>query len=94
MSTYAIRVELNGRPSADVYERLHDAMSEMNAHKTIVGATGAVYDLPHATYVGTSEQDSTQVRDLVIGVVEPIWRDCDVIVFLYDGAAWKLSRAT
>lgn len=69
-------------------------MSEMNAHKTIVGDTGAVYELPHATYLGTSNQDPKQVRDLVIGVVDPIWRDCDIIVFLYDGAAWQLSRAT
>ena len=92
MENYIIRVELNGSPSAAVYQRLHEAMRLAKTRRTVVGDDGVTYSLPHATYVGQSPRLATEVRDTLLPDIEAIWMDCDVIVFRYDQAAWKLRQ--
>jgi hypothetical protein len=91
MQKYAIRIELNGSPAPAVYERLHAIMSACNTARRIRGDDGALYELPHATYVGESSDNAMIVRDVILTDVQSIWADCDVIVFRYDQAAWRLS---
>lgn len=91
MQRYAIRVELNGTPSGSIYEQLHAALAAANATRTIRADDGRWYHLPHATYFGTSDMGAMDVRDLIVGIVQSVWWDCDVIVFRYDDAAWRLT---
>lgn len=91
MSDYVIRVELNGYPDGSVYDRLHEAMYNARAKRTILADDGLTYALPHATYIGTSDLNPVATANLILDVVRPIWKDCDVIVFRYDGVGLKLT---
>lgn len=91
MDHYAIRIELNGKPSADTYQRLHEVLASMNVYRLIWGDGGQLYEMPHATYVASSALEAEAVRDIIVRNVQPIWQNCDIIVFRYRDAAWQLS---
>jgi len=91
MPNFVLRIELNGTPPAGIYAELHSVMEKCNASRTIEGDDGIIYSLPHATYVGSSYQSAVEVRRALLPNVQAIWRDCDLIAFRYDDAAWQLE---
>lgn len=91
---FVIRVELNGTPSAAVYENLHEQLAIAAIYRTIKGDSGKWYQLPNATYHTLSSQGMEEVRDLVVAIADLVWRGgCEVIVTGETGSAWYLKPA-
>lgn len=50
MAKFTTRVQLNGSPAAEDYDKLHKAMKRRGFTRIIVSDTGSRYWLPHAEY--------------------------------------------
>lgn len=89
---YLIRIQLNGTPPSTVYDDAHVVMAKCGATRTIEGENGT-YQLPHAEYRLESTWDYIQVRDMVAGLIKPIWADTEVLVSETYRQAWYLTLA-
>jgi hypothetical protein len=67
MAAFTLRIELLGSPSQQVYDDRHGRMKKGGFLQTITGTNPQgetkAYDLPHATYYGTSDATCAAVRD-------------------------------
>ncbi len=91
---FTIRVELNGTPSAAVYENLHGQLATVGMYRTIKGDSGKWYQLPNATYHTVTSQDMETVRDIAVSLANLVWKGgCEVIVTGESGSAWYLKAA-
>ncbi|CAI1819527.1 Uncharacterised protein [Serratia fonticola] len=70
MANYFARVEVFDC-SREEYEKLHDAMEAIGFNKTITGDSGSAKALPDGTYVGSSSDDVTTVKDLIKKTAKP-----------------------
>lgn len=96
MPNYAARIELNGPPKSEIYEKLHDAMHNAGYERWILSSKGGYWQLPDAMYVGNSsrQQVSDEVK-AIKKVVGAVWSSFEIIIFKYDGSSWDgLTRLT
>lgn len=90
MSQLFARVELLGRPSEEVYNRLHAQMESLCWYRQIDGK-----NLPHATYQATSFAESPDLmsiaESLKATIEKSIWTKSLVLVI--RSADWAKSAA-
>src|SRR5690348_15039427 len=55
MARFTTRIQLNGYPTDEDYNGLHDAMRQKGFSRLITGSDGKVYHLPHAEYNRVAE---------------------------------------
>ncbi|WP_267348166.1 hypothetical protein [Sphingomonas sp. GM_Shp_2] len=93
MSTFAMRIELNGPPPRSVYDRLHEALARSGFNRSIVGYDGKRYKLPDGMYVGNlNTNDSVAAHDHIKSVVNSVHNSSEVVAFLYSSSAWTGLR--
>ena len=94
MADYAVRVELRGNPSKEVYQTLHALMARKGFAQTIAGVDAKGnqrrFSLPHAVYYGASGADCGAVRDSVVGSVKSEVQE-DIIVFVVQAQTWSIG---
>jgi hypothetical protein len=92
MANVIIRVELLGRPSAEIYERLHGYMAHSNWSRTIDIDNGQTINLPHAMYCGSTENAFADVAQaLKDEIVRGIWsQGATVLIIAWN--AWGMSQ--
>jgi len=95
MSSFTIRVELRGSPSAAVYEILHARLATIGCRRFIVGVDRSgvqrTYRMPHAEYDLVSEMPFDEVRNTVHMLAEQVWPDADVLVSEVINRAWHIT---
>ena len=79
MSVFTTRVELNGSPSWQEYERLHEAMKWAGFTRLIRGSDGKQYHLPTAEYNSQADLTAAQVRDAARTAALSVWSDVQVL---------------
>lgn len=87
MSTFFARVELKDvetKSSYEVYEKLHAQMAKQGFVRTFNGASGAVYQLPDATYQGDFTGTTSDVIDLAIAAVKAVGKEAGILVIQAD----------
>jgi hypothetical protein len=93
MAAYTLRIELLGSPSQQVYDELHARMKKGGFLQTITGTNPQgetkAYDLPHATYYGTSDATCAAVRDWPKSHATEAWGKS--IVFVAQTSTWARS---
>lgn len=91
MPDYAIRVELRGNPSPAEYERLHTLMAQRGFGRTVTGVTKegrrAAFDLPHATYYGSSDTECMALRDAVSAAIRGQIQQ-NIVMFVVQVQTW------
>lgn len=86
MPSYLVRVQLDGQPSSETYQALHDLMFGMGLKLSINLATDTqdptIYALPHATYYGENiVGTAAEVRNRVRGSVQSqVWKPLEIMV--------------
>lgn len=68
MPAFTIRVELQGNPSYQQYEALHQSMGAIGFLRTVQGVrsgTSVTVNLPTGLYYGNSTENATQVAERV-----------------------------
>ncbi len=95
MSSYTIRVELRGTPSAAVYDILHARLATIGCKRFIVGTDRSgiqrTYSMPHAEYDLTTEFSFDQVRDATLEIAQAVWPHVDVLVSEVINRAWYMD---
>ena len=92
MSQFFSRVELQGYPTEDQYQRLHNAMDRIGFKRTIVGSDGRAYKLPTGTYYKpVSFSSVAQERDSVRTVANSISVSNLVLTVDSKDAGWYLN---
>jgi hypothetical protein len=90
MPDFLARVQLPdvpGERSFETYEKLHGALERAGFFRVIKGSM-ATWRLPDATYIGTFELSSPDVRDKIVRAVSSISQKAQVMVVQYQHAAW------
>jgi hypothetical protein len=94
MANYAIRVELRGNPTWELYDQLHALMAGQGFLQTIrgVGSKGQprTDSLPHAVYFGPSDAATGAVRDWVVAAVQARVQK-DILVFVVQASDWAMG---
>jgi hypothetical protein len=94
MADFTVRVELLGDPSYTQYEKLHALMSGLGFGRTIDGVTSAnerkTFNLPHATYYGTSASTCASLRDILRSKIRTEIQ-AGVIIFVAETSTWALG---
>jgi hypothetical protein len=88
MAAYTIRVELRGNPTYAEYERLHGVMSQSGFGRAVASG-GKVYDLPHATYYGDVQADTSKVMEVIKAKVKNI--QSNVVIFVAKTEDWVIG---
>jgi hypothetical protein len=92
MSQYFARVELQGYPTEDQYQRLHNAMDNIGFKRMLIGNDRRTYKLPTATYYKpVSFSAVAQERDSVRTVANNISTNNLVLVIDAKDAGWYLN---
>jgi hypothetical protein len=68
MPKYTIRVELEGRPTREEYDKLHQRMQSLGFSQTVNGVQGdksVVVQLPTGLYYGASDNETSKVSQNV-----------------------------
>ena len=93
MAQFITRVELQGSPSEQDYERLHSAMQAVGFGRAIKGDDGKAYKLPTATYVSIGDFTASTVRDLASAAAKNTGLRYLVLTARVDDVAWQLNEA-
>jgi hypothetical protein len=88
MANYTIRVQLDGNPSYEQYERLHSLMAHLGFGRTVTGSK--TIELPHATYYGSTASRIEQVRDVVRDQVKATIQN-NIKVFVAQTETWAMG---
>jgi hypothetical protein len=94
MARFTTRVELDGNPSRQDYNNLHQAMKRAGFSRFITGGDGKNYRLPHAEYDCTSGGDIQQIRSVAHNAASSVWSSVQVLVTAGDAAWSGLAEAT
>lgn len=94
MSDYAIRVELEGYPTREQYDALHALMARKGFYQYVNGVDAQQnqkrFNLPHATYYGSSASSCAEVRTSVAAAIRAEIQQ-NIIVFVVQAATWALG---
>jgi hypothetical protein len=88
MAAYTIKVQLDGEPSREQYERLHALMEELGFGRTVTG--DRTVNLPHATYYGVSQTDVKAVRDGVRDSIK-VRIQKNILVYVARTETWAMG---
>lgn len=95
MPAFTVRVQLNGNPTWDDYEKLHEDMENAGYNRFIRGSNNEPYDLPDAEYdLPQSGLTVGEVRDQVLEIAKGVhpkpapW----VLVTQSAGRAWSTKK--
>jgi hypothetical protein len=95
MPSYTLRIQLIGDPDETVYEDLHGRMERDGFLRTVSGVdlkgNQAKFELPHATYFGTSDANVAGVRDWARDHAKAAWGKS--IVFEAQTETWALGKS-
>jgi hypothetical protein len=80
MPTFTTRVELNGDPSAEVYNDLYIAMHRRGFSRFIKSSDGEIYHMPNAEYNRKDDCTASQVLDDAKAAAGSVWNDFQVLV--------------
>lgn len=94
MSRFTTRVQLNGNPSYEEYEKLHKAMKAKGFSRIITGDDGGHYWLPHAEYDRSGNLTLQQVLNDAKAAAGTVKTSYEVLV-TEGGCMWYgLQQAT
>ena len=95
MASFTTRVQLNGRPTADDFERLHRQMRRRGFSRFINGSDGKTYRLPHGEYNRQGSMTRDTVREDAKAAAASISSDYEVLVSEATARTWHgLKLAT
>lgn len=88
MDTFYARVELKDvtTNSYELYEKLHSQMAAQGFQRTFTGSSGAIYQLPDATYRGDFNGTTSDVIELVRVAVKAIGKSAGILVVEADNS--------
>ncbi len=89
MAEYIVRIELNGSPSWQQYERLHGLMRKAGFSRTVRGDSGMVYDLPHAVYYCDTTASRNQVWQAADGATKQVWKGYQILCIESSGMTFS-----
>jgi hypothetical protein len=92
---FAIRVELQGYPTREQYDALHALMARKSFYQTVKATdaqgTQKQYNLPHAMYYGSSNNNCATVRDSVVNAIKAEIQQ-NILVLAVEAQTWALGR--
>jgi hypothetical protein len=95
MAKFTTRVQLNGRPTAEDYESLHEAMKRRGFTRIIDSDDGRKYWLPHAEYNREGSIARAKVLEDAKAAAATISSNYEVVVTESAGRKWHgLKSAT
>ncbi len=94
MNKFTTRVQLDGYPTEDQYNRLHKAMSAKGFSRFIQGSDGETYHLPHAEYNRAVNVTIEQVRNDAVAAAATVSNDYQVLVTEGTRSWQGLKKAT
>jgi hypothetical protein len=80
MARFTTRVQLNGNPTTEQYERLHKAMKTRGFSRIILGDGDKQYWLPHAEYNQVTEMSRDQVLKEAKAAASTVTSDYQILV--------------
>jgi hypothetical protein len=80
MASFTTRVQLNGRPTAEDYEKLHKEMKKRGFSRLIEGSDSKKYWLPHGEYNREGSVTRDKVREDAKAAAATVSNDYDVLV--------------
>jgi hypothetical protein len=80
MARFTTRVQLNGDPTYDDYEKLHKAMKVRGLSRIISGSDDKHYWLPHAEYNRIAEVTKDQVLNDAKAAASTVSNDYEIVV--------------
>ncbi|HEV7674483.1 MAG TPA: hypothetical protein VGQ12_08130 [Candidatus Angelobacter sp.] len=94
MPDYAIRVELEGNPTWDQYQALHQLMANYGFYQTIRGTSDTgeanLFTLPHAMYFGSYESDHpTPIRNILSIAIRAQIQN-NILIFVVKSENWSI----
>jgi len=96
MAHFITRVQLNGAPTEEHYDRLHAAMEAKGFVRWVHADNGKTYWLPHAEYSRTTNANVSveQIRADAIAAAGSVWTGFQVLVTQGNWAGHGLIEAT
>jgi hypothetical protein len=84
MAQLVARIELQGSPSAEIYDKLHALMEERNWEQTISSTDGEI-DLPHATNQVESDENVLELSESIYDQVKSeVWTKPTVLIMAIE----------
>ena len=93
MEKFTTRVQLNGRPTAEDYEHLHQAMKRRGFSRIIESDNGTKFWLPHAEYNRVSSAKRSQILRDAQEAAASVSSDFQVLVTESAGRTWHGLKA-
>lgn len=95
MARFMTRVQLNGRPTAEQYEKLHKAMKQRGFSRVIASAEPKWYWLPHGEYYREADVTRDQVLADAKAAAATVSTDSEALVSETSICTWyNLKPAT
>ncbi|HET6325788.1 MAG TPA: hypothetical protein VFG04_14015 [Planctomycetaceae bacterium] len=88
MASFTTRVQLNGRPTADDYERLHKQMRGRGFSRFIDASDGKTYRLSHGEYNREGNVNRDTVREDAKAAAAAVSSDYEVFVSEATARTW------
>lgn len=94
MAKFTTRVQLDGYPKEEDYNKLHKAMMQKGFSRFIKADTGNVYRLPHAEYNRQADISIEQVREDAKAAAQSFWNSVQILVTEGNRSWTGLKQAT
>jgi hypothetical protein len=95
MASYTTRVQLDGYPTSEDYEKLHREMKKRGFSRIIQSDQGQAYWLPHGEYNRVGDATRGTVRDDAKAAAASVSNDYQVLVAEAVARTWfGLKKAT
>jgi hypothetical protein len=95
MASFTTRVQLDGNPSSEDYEKLHREMKKRGFSRIIQSDQGQAYWLPHAEYNRLGDVTRDSVREDAKAAAATVSNDYQVLVTQAEARTWAgLKKAT
>ena len=88
MASFTTRVQLNGRPTADDFEKLHKQMRRRGFSRFIEASDGKTYRLPHGEYNREESVTRDTVREDAKAAAAAVSNDFEVLVSEATARTW------